>query len=260
MILKREKFDYGINLKASADFKNDLFMALSKVRSIISVPYEATADLVSIPVSKNAEHSVDIFFNILRVLNIRDFSFSKGKLYFLSDEEKRIINKIDLILPKSECKTIFVHFQSANKGREWSAEKNVETLSLLNKKIPALRIVVIGAGDVALSKEIIKRLPFAVIDLTNKTSLRELYLLFKLKSDVLFSTDSAPAHLAACYDVPTVLLSGHTPMCRPLNKRLKIIETNVDESTKNPRLDDIEPEYVVNQILEFLDSKCTKSF
>lgn len=256
MILRRERFDCGINLKASADFKNDLFMALSGIASIISVPGKFATELISISVSKNAEHSVDIFFNILKVLNITDFSFGKGKLYFLPDEERRIIGKINLILPKSDCKTVFVHFQSMNRNKEWSTEKNVKTLNLLNKKIPTTRVVVIGTGDVALSKEIIKILSFAVIDLTNKTSLRELYLLFKLRCDALFSTDSGPAHLAACHDVPTILLTAHAPMSYPLNKALKIIETNVDESTENPRLDNIEPEYVVNQILELLNNRC----
>lgn len=256
MTLRREKFDYGINLKASADFKNDLFMTLSGVALVISVPGKFARDLISIPVDKKAKHSVDIFFNILRVLGIRNFSFPKGKIYFLPDEEKRITNKMDLVLPESNRKTVFVHFQSRNKNREWSIERNVKVLSLLNKKVPTVRIVIIGAGDVVLSKKIIKTLPFTIIDLTNKTSLRELYLLFKLYCDVLFSTDSGPAHLAACCDVPTVLLSGHTPMSRPLNKKLKIIETNTDEITGEAKIDNIKHEYAVNQILEFLDNRC----
>jgi len=103
--------------------------------------------------------------------------------------------------------------------RAWPLEKYSE----LAKRLVELEntfIVIIGVNEACKDAKVIqKEAPDRIIDLTNKTTLREIIDLFNI-SDVLVTNDSGPAHFASLTPITNIVFFGpETPkLYGPLGK------------------------------------------
>ncbi len=90
-------------------------------------------------------------------------------------------------------------------AKRWPAESYVELVNILKSDYGVA--LVGGPSDAALNADIAAAT--GVADLTSKTSLPALYLIFK-KAKAFIGNDSAPMHLAAAAGTPTVAFFGPT--------------------------------------------------
>jgi lipopolysaccharide heptosyltransferase II len=90
-------------------------------------------------------------------------------------------------------------------AKRWPAERYVELVNILKADYDVA--LVGGPSDAALNAGVAAAT--GAIDLTGKTSLPALYLLFK-KAKAFIGNDSAPMHLAAAAGTPTVAFFGPT--------------------------------------------------
>jgi lipopolysaccharide heptosyltransferase II len=90
-------------------------------------------------------------------------------------------------------------------AKRWPAERYVELVNILKADYDIA--LVGGPSDAALNAGVAAAT--GVTDLTGKTSLPALYLLFK-KAEAFIGNDSAPMHLAAAAGTPTIAFFGPT--------------------------------------------------
>ena len=89
--------------------------------------------------------------------------------------------------------------------RAWALEKYVE---LTRKVVEDAFVVVMGVGDAANDAKVICEVSKdKCIDLTNKTTLKEVVDLFNV-SDVLVTNDSGPAHFASLTPIKNIVFFG----------------------------------------------------
>lgn len=97
----------------------------------------------------------------------------------------------------------------------WPAEKWIELSKLLLlEKVPGPILLIGGAGEENMNREIAASAPDKFLNLTGKTGILDLIAIFQ-ESDIVIGTDSGPVHLAAATGKPVVLsIFGSTPPLR----------------------------------------------
>ncbi|HOW87189.1 MAG TPA: lipopolysaccharide heptosyltransferase II [Candidatus Omnitrophota bacterium] len=133
---------------------------------------------------------------------------------------------ITTLEPKEHTKIVgFVMGSSPNwPSKRWPADHFVNLAKRLLEKYDA-RIVLIGSPQEAdLAKPFYSFKSGAVLDLTGKTALEELPAFFK-QFHLVVTGDTAPLHVAAAMNIPTVALFGPTDAKRhvPPGKRLDVL-------------------------------------
>ncbi|MBN2018077.1 MAG: glycosyltransferase family 9 protein [Candidatus Cloacimonetes bacterium] len=111
--------------------------------------------------------------------------------------------------------------------RAWPLEKYCELARRL-AEIKSVFIVIMGVNDASKDAEVIKKVsPSRIIDLTNKTTLREIIDLFNV-SDVLVTNDSGPAHFASLTPITNIVFFGpETPkLYGPLGQNCHTLYSN----------------------------------
>jgi ADP-heptose:LPS heptosyltransferase len=212
--LRKKSFDYIIDLQNSRS--SHLISCLSFPR--ISLGYAIRWGFLLGKKVKYipTDQPLDSQEKVLQLLGIR---FKEKKLIFWPNKTKST-----LILPEAELiginLTASVRWQSKN----WSAKNIIKLIGLINKNIPAAKVVILG--DTLTSKEgerIAKTQGLDLVNLSGKTSLGDLpKVLEKLK--VFITPDTATLHLAQALNIPTIALFGPTdPMRHTVkNKNLYI--------------------------------------
>lgn len=161
------------------------------------------------------------FYNLLYSLVVPFDEYPKLKRHFDNiptvpritspDEAKNaILSKLKAENPSIKNTSKLVVF-NPNAGilpiRAWPIEKYTE----LAKRITELEntfIVIMGVHEAAKDAKIIQQAnPNRIVDLTNKTTLREIIDLFNI-SDVLVTNDSGPAHFASLTPITNIVFFG----------------------------------------------------
>ncbi len=85
-----------------------------------------------------------------------------------------------------------------------------------------------GPGDMEANRAIAERMAYSVLDMTGKSSLKELATLYR-QADVLISTDTGPMHIGAAVDTPVVALFGPTAPWRtgPYGAGHQVLRSNL---------------------------------
>ncbi|MGE4232764.1 MAG: glycosyltransferase family 9 protein [Bacteriovoracia bacterium] len=150
----------------------------------------------------------------------------------------------------------------------WFADRYAQVASEISKELK-VPIVVIGQNvprEKVISKTVcekVSRFGGVAIDLVGTTSVAELKVLIA-KARLLISNDSAPVHIAAAFDIPTVAVFGPTVRKLgffPLSTKTKVVEVSGLEcrpcSLHGPQkcpkrhfrcMDDIKVEQVVSAV------------
>lgn len=167
------------------------------------------------------QHIAYNFFNLVYSLTAPANEFPKLKKHVndvpkvpmieISDEEKStLFSKLQSINSNftQSSKSVILN---PNAGilpiRAWPIEKYLE-LAIRLARIEDVFIIVIGVGKALYDADkIYSAIPEKTIDLTNRTTLREVITLFNI-SDVFVTNDSGPAHFASMTPIINIVFFG----------------------------------------------------
>jgi ADP-heptose:LPS heptosyltransferase len=160
------------------------------------------------------------------------------------------MNSAKKLIKNNKKKKIFLHLGASIYSKKWPIEYWQEIIAYLKKN----EIYVIGTGN--LPKILDEK---SVINLCSKTSIKQTIALLH-NADILITTDSAPAHLAAVAKVPNIIvLYGPTNyhQWRPYapNSNVFQLHANVECNPCNLRvckglkcLKELKPEMVIETL------------
>jgi len=187
-------------------------------------------------ISKNIKHMRDRHLYRLRritkgCVTLREVRENRALNTNSSDEE--FINQVIIQNGiKKEDKIVVISAGARSHIKRWGKERFLELTSLLTKDFGAKVILVGDKGDAHINKYIIENLPphqlvyskadfpnwcgglqYPIVDLTAKTTLRQLASLLK-KAGLLITNDSAVLHLGSYFNTPIVAVFGPTDETR----------------------------------------------
>jgi len=124
---------------------------------------------------------------------------------------------------------VVIHPLAKWETKQWPREKFSRLISALTRR--KISVAVTGSvQDVGPVKEILEGVegPAAVLDLTGKTSLKELAAVFSL-ADLVLTVDTGPMHLAAAVKAPLIALFGPTAPWRtgPYGDRSRVLRKDL---------------------------------
>jgi ADP-heptose:LPS heptosyltransferase len=169
----------------------------------------------------NNLHQSDRYFSLAKSLgyinNIPDL-----KLYFNDDEKRKIIS----IIRNENLKNFLVfHLGAGRSYRQWPLEHYIDLASKILSAKPEKQIVLIGGKeDLPLIDNFSRTVKRNVTNLAGKLTIRETYCLLSFAKG-LIGNESAPAHLSASLDIPTIMLMNEwsgIDVWKPLGKRVHI--------------------------------------
>jgi heptosyltransferase-2 len=127
--------------------------------------------------------------------------------------------------------SIIIHPWTSDVRKQWPAHKFVLLAQRLIHELNLKVIFIGGKDEIDSSQELLKGFRQEVVDLTGKTSLKELARLIK-QSRLLISADSGPVHMASCVGTPVIaifrndLLGKTATRWGPKSKGSVVLENN----------------------------------
>jgi len=206
--LRKKKFDIAFILHKS--FTKALIAAFSGVRERIGYPTKNRSMLLTKAVEEPAEgmHKVEYFLNIARAagVEVRDISYE----FFIKDSHRGAAKEILAKNGVTEQDLIAAICPGGNwDPKRWPAE-NFAALSdsLINKF--GVKAVITGAGaDKKISEAILKLTKNRPVDLSGKTTLKELAAIFE-RAKLVVANDTGSMHLAVAMKAKVIALFGPT--------------------------------------------------
>lgn len=213
--LRKARIEAGVSFRG--DFRESALMWLGAVRERVGFGvagggFFLTREIIYRKLGHESEHVLDV----LRGIGIKNAKLNP-QIYFSEEEESRFASKLAEWGIVSGQRYVGFQAEAGTRAKEWPAERTHEFLKRFQENFPDCRLVRVGAQPDDVS--------FAFIDLTGKTSLRDLCLLMR-KLDAFVGFDSGATHLAAAMGVPTVFLYSGTnrfEQWRPLSPEAVVI-------------------------------------
>ena len=215
--IRKQNYDLLFNLEFFSNFSL-LLAALSKSKLLFCFGgrHEYRKTLCHRIISfENEPHVAHKFFNFLRVL--ADEPLSNRNQFVELDESPEARRNILEILEKrkvdiSEDFLLVVNINASEMSsiRKWPIEYYQQVITFLLKKRRVKIILIGGKEDASYVAQLEKMISFGkdkVINLTGKTSLKELISLMKI-SDLYLGNDSGPLHLAEACHLPNISFFG----------------------------------------------------
>jgi heptosyltransferase-2 len=204
LISLKEKLDLALRLRRQkydlvVDLRNTIFPLLINARYRTSFLSKSSRDII---------YARDRHLDKLKSLGINTDS-APFFIKFDKDDEiyiDNIINKEQVI---SDCRLVAVSPGSRSNIKRWLKQGFAEVSDRLIQE-KGVRIAMLGDNnDRGLVGEIIQMMKNTPLDFSGQTNLRQLAALLK-KCLLHISNDSAPMHISAALDVPTLAIFGPT--------------------------------------------------
>ncbi len=172
------------------------------------------------------KHAVDRYLDLPRHLGA---DIGKPEFAIHIGEENR--NRIDNLLKENGI-SMDAPFVSVNPvafwdTKLWEDDKFARLCDRITEELK-MKVVFTGGRNRETVDRIRSLMKFPSVDLTGKTTLRDLAYLYKL-SDLIITTDSGPMHVSAAVGTPTVALFGPTDPARtgPYGEGHTVIRRNL---------------------------------
>lgn len=222
--IKSEKFNQAIVLHRS--FTKTFLIFLSGVKNISGYNYPKRSFLISekIPcVNKDSFHKQDYYLNVFTASKIP--VLDKNCRIYLSKKDEREAQ--DLIRKNNLSKARYLIGLNPFSNwfpKDWPLKCYRELIELSLRKNPDLLFFITGKTKLTQSQNIFTKFNQKVVDLSGKTSLKQLAGLYQ-NLDLVISGDSGPLHLAAAVNTKYIGLFGPTsPKCtQPINQSRGLI-------------------------------------
>ncbi len=238
--LRKRRFDLVI--EARADIRDILFLVFpSRSRAKLSYDVGGGGCFLShvVPFEK-VKHKVEYHLDLARFLGC-DTSVLCWGVYTTAAEKK----EVEQLLACDGVSTPFicVHPGSRLPLKRWPLDRCASLYDRMIEKT-GLSLVILGSGsEIAIVNEVVALMKNRPVVLAGKTSIRQLYEVIA-RAQLLICNDSAPMHMAAAAETPTVAIFGPSKSVEtgPYGTRFRVVEKdcpyrmNCDESVCNNRL------------------------
>ena len=154
---------------------------------------------------KEEFHKKDVHLSRLKEIGI---DISNGHFY-IPIEEKDKKNVENLLGEVKDKPFIVVSPGAKSHVKRWPLKNFAKLCDMIKEKIGYDVVLTGDAFDRVVTQRILSRLNSKVINLAEKTNIRELACLIK-KSKLLITNDSAPMHAASAVNAPTLAFFGPT--------------------------------------------------
>ncbi|WP_297890003.1 lipopolysaccharide heptosyltransferase II [Sulfurihydrogenibium sp.] len=203
--LRKERYDVAISPHRSHRASYILF--LSGIPKRIGFDKSGFSFLYTDLVSHRFDGTHEIERNLKLLEKLSGFNpdlIEKNPKLYLSQEEEEFYKSFDL---KSKS-YITVAPGSKWDTKRWTSSGFAKVIDVLIEKRE--KVVLIGSKeDEDFVNQILSKTLKKPINLVGKTTLRQTFSIVK-NSKLLISNDSAPVHMAVCFDVPVVDIYGPT--------------------------------------------------
>lgn len=233
MDLRRKRFDLALVLHTKnrtniicflAGIKNRIGYYNKKFGFLLTKRLEDTR-------SEGKKHEVDYCLDLVRAMGIateekelfmpKDSDSERWAESILRENNISIKDKIVVIHPGASCPS-----------KRWPPERFAQISDILIERYNAKVLVICGKEDIIYSQSMISKMRNKVIDLSGKTSLRQLASLLS-RSSLFISNDSGPVHISTAVGCPVISIFGRnqkglSPVrWRPLGKKDVVLHKEV---------------------------------
>ena len=202
------KTNYDIIIDVQQLLKSAVFTALSKgKRKIAQEGGREFSTLFSNEIIKTEREIFDINYHVVqRNLDIARYLGWKGtEIKFpLADVNQETKEKADILLKETnpDIPSIILAPATTWSNKHWITENWVDIIKAVSNRA---NIIITGSNrDRKLSDEIISKSGAKIIDLTGKTTLKELREVIS-RADIVISPDSGTAHIAWAVNKPKII-------------------------------------------------------
>jgi len=173
------------------------------------------SDPIAAPERTKIGHQVQYYLDMLRPLGSERPAGSPR--LFLSQEEEQAMDQrlAEAGVDESDLLVGLNPGSTYGSAKRWLPERFAETADRLSQEQGMqsgrrVRVVIVGARwEEALGRAIADRMQVKPIQLSGRTTMRELMAVIK-RCDLFLTNDTGPMHLAASFGVPVVALFGPT--------------------------------------------------
>ncbi|OGX15628.1 MAG: hypothetical protein A2166_02530 [Omnitrophica WOR_2 bacterium RBG_13_41_10] len=154
--------------------------------------------------SLGIKHEIDYNFDLVKAIGV-DSDNRLPSVFIDKEEEGQALKILAKRGINNESGFIIIHPWTSDSIKQWPVHNFIELAVKIVKETNLSVVIIGGKEEVIKSQEYFTNLNDSIIDLTGKTTLKELAGLFK-KTKLLISGDSGPVHLACCVDIPVIAI------------------------------------------------------
>lgn len=229
--LRKHSFDAAIILPNSFDSALVPFLAGIPVRVGKSSDGRAFTLTNRYHPARNGAvcHEVEQYLKLIRHFGISG-SITEPYLCLSTEEEERAsmllaeqgIQQDDFVIGINPGATY-------GSAKRWYPERFAEVADRLASLWSAKVVILGGSGEMEITSDIEKRMEVTVLNLSGKTTVRELMALIK-RFNFFVTNDSGPMHIAAAFGVPLAAIFGSTDHATtsPYTDRAVIVRKETD--------------------------------
>ena len=205
--LRRHRFDLVIDLQGLA--RSGAFAWLANGGKLVGIedPREGAFGFydVRVPRPSYETHAVDWYLQVLRELHVPvHFNFN----WLPQDDYAKAV--IDQKWPDNGSRWMILNPGARWMNKRWPTEHFAQLARLLACDYPKHRFAVLGgSSDKEMGRAIATAVPDRAVDLTGKTSLREMIEWIR-RADLMVTNDTGPMHAAAALAKPLIAVFGPT--------------------------------------------------
>lgn len=193
--LRKEKFDLIVDLRNS--FLGAVLPARHRTSAFLKIP-------------AHLRHMKDRhLYRIRDIAKDKVFPVLSKSLYCTPGENERIGKLLEENNIGKGDRIVVLSPGSRSHTKRWPKERFAELAKKLRAEFPVKIILIGDKEDVENNKHIVKDAGFPILDLSGKTTLRELACLLK-RTSLLITNDSANLHMASYLDIPVIAIFGIT--------------------------------------------------
>lgn len=210
-LLQKGQYDLGILLTNS--FSSGWWFYRGNVKNTIGFVGNLRSFLLDYPIKRpcyeSMQHLVYTYKYLLQPLGI-PLSQTKPRIQITEEEKEEMKKWLQRWGVSSSAQLIGINPGAAyGSAKCWPPERFKSVIKKLSSH-PDISILVFGdEGTAEIAKQICHGCSANVIDLSTKTTLRQLITLISL-CDLLLTNDSGPMHIASAVQTPLVAIFGST--------------------------------------------------
>ncbi|MFA5402718.1 MAG: lipopolysaccharide heptosyltransferase II [Candidatus Omnitrophota bacterium] len=193
--LRKEKFDLIVDLRNS--FLGAILPARYRTSAFLKIP-------------AHLKHMKDRhLYRIKDITKINILPVLAKSLYCAPEDNERMERLLKENNIGKDDRIVVLSPGSRSHTKRWPKERFAELVKKLREEFPVKIILIGDREDVENNKYITKDTGLPILDLSGKTTLRELACLLR-KASLLITNDSANLHMASYLDIPVIAIFGIT--------------------------------------------------
>jgi len=227
--LRRQRYDYVIDFTHGDRSGFLSFMTRAPYRITHHVASRLSRTLMNriVFLDPSKYHIVDYQLELLRTLGINHFNRS-FKIYIPDSVREKVSRILAHFDAGPDAPKVVVHPGARKRLRQWGTERFAGIARLLREEFRASILLLGGPGEEELIHEVEAKMGFDASFKSAKLGLLEMAALIE-GCDLFLGNDSAPGHIAASVNCPSVTLFGPTfpHQWRPYSSVAQVVFKNV---------------------------------